>query len=220
MRTILFITLAALSGQVVADGQLFPLPAPASDMALTRTSGRQEAVFAGGCFWGVQAVFQHVRGVVSATSGYAGGTAETASYPQVSTGNTGHAESVKVVYDPSRISYGKLLQVFFADVQNPTELNRQGPDEGRQYRSWIFAVNPEQKKIAQAYIEQLSSRKVYSDKIVTQVTSLPAFYPAEAYHQNFAALHPDNPYIYFNDRPKVDRLKQDFPALFVSRPNL
>lgn len=215
MRTILFMLLAVLSGQVLADGQVSPLPPPLVDMALTRAPGRQVAVFAGGCFWGVQAVFQHVRGVVSATSGYAGGAADTARYSRVSTGRTGHAESVEVVYDPSRISYGQLLQVFFADAHNPTELNRQGPDMGTQYRSWIFAVHPEQKKIAEAYIEQLSKLQIYADKIVTQVSTLPAFYPAEAYHQNFAARHPDNPYIVINDLPKIDSLKRDYPALFV-----
>jgi peptide-methionine (S)-S-oxide reductase len=215
MRTILFTLLAVLSGQVLADGQVSPLPPPLVDTALTRAPGRQVAVFAGGCFWGVQAVFQHVRGVVSATSGYAGGAADTARYSRVSTGRTGHAESVEVVYDPSRISYGQLLQVFFADAHNPTELNRQGPDMGTQYRSWIYAVRPEQKKIAEAYIEQLSKLQIYADKIVTQVSTLPAFYPAEAYHQNFAARHPDNPYIVINDLPKIDNLKKDFPALFV-----
>ncbi len=213
MPALLLVMLAVIAPQASAEGQAFPLPAPFVDMA--KKTGLQEAVFAGGCFWGVQTVFQHVRGVVSATSGYAGGAADTASYARVSAGGTGHAEAVKVIFDPSRISYGQLLEVFFADAHNPTQLNRQGPDEGTQYRSAIFAANPEQQKIAKAYIEQLSRLKIYADNIVTQVSLLPAFYPAEAHHQNFAARHPYNPYIVINDLPKIDHLKRDFPGLFV-----
>lgn len=204
----------ALCGQALADGQISRLPDPAVDQAATQTPAQQSAVFAGGCFWGVQAVFQHVKGVVSATSGYAGGTGSTAKYGLVSTGTTGHAEAVKVVYDPSRISYGQLLKVFFSVAHNPTELNRQGPDTGPQYRSEIFAASAEQKQIAEAYIRQLGAARVYPEKIVTRVSTLPAFYPAEAYHQNYAMLHPDEPYIAINDLPKLDRLKAQFPELY------
>jgi peptide-methionine (S)-S-oxide reductase len=174
----------------------------------------QTAVFSGGCFWGVQAVFQHVKGVSDATSGYAGGNASTAEYEVVSTGSTGHAESVKVTFDPSQVSYGQLLKVFFSVAHDPTELNRQGPDEGTQYRSMISYSNPEQKRIAEAYIAQLDQAKVFHSRIVTQVVLLKAFYPAEAYHQNYATLHPDNPYIAINDLPKVEHLKQMFPQLY------
>lgn len=202
------------SGQALAEGQISPLPNPAMDQPIAKNPAQQSAVFAGGCFWGVQAVFQHVKGVVSATSGYAGGTGDTAKYRLVSSGTTSHAESVKVVYDSSKISYGQLLKVFFSAVHNPTELNRQGPDSGTQYRSEIFVTSPEQKKIAEAYIAQLAAAKVYPKKIVTRVSSLPAFYPAESYHQDFATLHPDNPYIAINDLPKLDRLKGQFPELY------
>ncbi|HUW51355.1 MAG TPA: peptide-methionine (S)-S-oxide reductase MsrA [Sulfuricella sp.] len=203
-----------LSGQALAEGQISPLPNPVVDQPAAKNPAKQSAVFAGGCFWGVQAVFQHVKGVISATSGYAGGAKDTAKYELVSTGATGHAESVKVVYDPSKISYGQLLKVYFAAAHNPTQLNRQGPDTGTQYRSEIFVASPEQKKIAEAYIGQLSAARIYPKKIVTRVSSLPAFYPAEAYHQNFATLHPDNPYIAINDLPKLDHLKAQFPELY------
>lgn len=203
-----------LCGQAFADGQISRLPDPVVDVPATKTPARQSAVFAGGCFWGVQAVFQHVKGVVSATAGYAGGAANTAKYELVSTGITGHAESVKVIYDPAKITYGQLLKVYFAVAHNPTELNRQGPDTGTQYRSEIFAANSAQKNVAEAYIRQLSAAKVYPGKIVTKVSVLPAFYPAEAYHQNFARLHPDNGYIVINDLPKLDRLKAQFPGLY------
>ncbi|MBV9608286.1 MAG: peptide-methionine (S)-S-oxide reductase MsrA, partial [Acidobacteria bacterium] len=176
--------------------------------------GSRVAVFAGGCFWGVQGVFEHVRGVRSATSGYAGGAVASPSYEQVSTGGTGHAESVRVVYDPSRVSYEQLLQVFFTVAHDPTELNRQGPDVGTQYRSAIFYSNDEQKRIADAYISQLSAAKLFGRPIVTQVAHLEAFYPAEAYHQDYATLHPKNPYIMINDAPKVANLKKEFPELY------
>ena len=171
-------------------------------------------MFAGGCFWGVQAVFQHVKGVISATSGYSGGPSIAAEYEVVSTGTTGHAESVKVVYDPAKVSYGQLLKVFFSVAHDPTELNRQGPDTGTQYRSVIFYNSDQQKRIAQAYIAQLDQAKVFPRAIVTQVAPLKAFYPAEAYHQNYATLHPDNPYIKYNDLPKVANLQQQFPTLY------
>jgi peptide-methionine (S)-S-oxide reductase len=183
-------------------------------------SGEQTVVIAGGCFWGIQAVFQHVKGVVSATSGYSGGEAKTAEYEVVSTGETGHAESVKVVYDPAQVTYGQLLHVFFSAAHDPTELNRQGPDEGTQYRSAIFYTTPEQLKITQAYITQLDNAHTFKHKIVTQVTTLKAFYPAEAYHQNYATLHPDSMYIRFNDAPKVENLKKDFPQLYRGSPQL
>ena len=168
----------------------------------------------------MQAVFQHVRGVISATSGYSGGEAKTAQYEVVSTGETGHAESVKVVYDPSQVTYGQLLHVFFSVAHDPTELNRQGPDEGTQYRSAIFYTTPEQLKLTQDYISQLDAAHAFKHRIVTQVASLKAFYPAEAYHQNYATLHPDSMYIRFNDAPKVENLKKDFPQLYRGSPQL
>lgn len=175
------------------------------------------AVFAGGCFWGVDAVFKHVKGVSSVLSGYAGGAANTAHYEMVGSGMTGHAESVQVKYDPSQITYGQLLRVFFSVAHDPTELNRQGPDVGTQYRSAIFYADPEQQRIAQAYIEQLQSAKAYARPIVTQVTALNAFYPAEDYHQDYLARHPENMYIVINDLPKLNHLKQELPQLYVSR---
>ncbi len=193
------------------------IPNPAVDAALAATKGQQTAVIAGGCFWGIQAVFQHVKGVISATSGYSGGEAKSAEYEVVSTGETGHAESVQIVYDPSKITYGQLLRIFFAVAHDPTQLNRQGPDEGTQYRSSIFYNNDEQKRIAEAYIAQLDKAGVFSGKIVTQVVPLKAFYPAEAYHQDYAARHPDNMYIVFNDAPKVAHLRQQFPDLYTGK---
>jgi peptide-methionine (S)-S-oxide reductase len=190
------------------------VPAPAVDAALTTAKSEQTAVVAGGCFWGIQAVFQHVKGVTSATSGYSGGNAKTADYELVSTGLTGHAESVKITYDASQITYGQLLRVFFSVAHDPTELNRQGPDEGSQYRSVIFYGNDEQKRIAEAYVAQLGSQKTFARPIVTQIVPLKAFYTAEAYHQNYAAIHPDSPYIVYNDAPKVAHLKQEFPDLY------
>lgn len=194
-----------------------PLPAPAIDAPRAATAGKQTVVVSGGCFWGVQAVFQHVKGVINATSGYAGGSAKTAEYEIVSTGETGHAESVQVVFDPSQITYGELLRVFFSVVHDPTQLNRQGPDEGTQYRSAIFYTSDEQKRITDAYIAQLDQANVFSHRIVTQVGPLQAFYPAEAYHQNYATLHPNQPYIVFNDAPKVAHLKQEFPNLYTGK---
>jgi peptide-methionine (S)-S-oxide reductase len=192
-------------------------PGPVADAALATSHGEQTAVFSGGCFWGIQAVFQHVKGVIRATSGYSGGSAATAEYEVVSTGETGHAESVKVDYDPAAITYGQLLKVFFSVAHDPTELNRQGPDSGSQYRSVIFSNGEEQKRIAEAYIAQLNQAKVYGGPIVTQVVPLKAFYPAEAYHQNYASLHPYDPYIVFNDAPKVAHLRQQFPDLYVGK---
>jgi peptide-methionine (S)-S-oxide reductase len=199
------------------DGTAAPVPAAVVDTPRATAPGQQTAVIAGGCFWGIQAVFQHVKGVIRATSGYAGGSAKTAEYEVVSTGRTGHAESVQIVYDPSQITYGELLRVFFSVAHDPTELNRQGPDEGTQYRSVIFYGNDEQKRIAEAYIAQLDQAKVFRHRIVTQVTPLQAFYQAEAYHQNYAALHPNQPYIYYNDAPKVEHLRQEFPDLYTGK---
>lgn len=193
------------------------IPAPAVDAPRASMTAKQTAVFSGGCFWGVQAVFQHVKGVISATSGYSGGSAKTAEYERVSTGETGHAESVEIVYDASQVTYGELLRVFFSVAHDPTQLNRQGPDEGRQYRSAIFYNSDEQKHIAEAYIQQLEAGKIFSRRIVTQVVPLQAFYPAEAYHQNYAALHPNQPYIRFNDAPKVEHLKMQFPNLYPEK---
>jgi peptide-methionine (S)-S-oxide reductase len=173
------------------------------------------AVLAGGCFWGVDAVFKHIKGVTGVTSGYAGGAKDTAQYEIVSSGTTGHAESVEINYDPSRISYSQLLEVFFFVAHNPTELNRQGPDEGTQYRSVIFYTTDEQKRIAEAYINELTQKKAFGEPIVTQVVPLKGFYPAEEYHQNFLERNPDNPYIVFNDLPKLDQLQKQFPALYA-----
>lgn len=190
------------------------LPSPVVDAALTTGRVEQTAVVSGGCFWGIQAVFQHVKGVINATSGYSGGAANTAEYELVSNGDTGHAESVKITYDPSQITYGQLLRIFFSVAHDPTQLNRQGPDTGSQYRSSIFYASDEQKRIAEAYISQLEKSKVFPHPMVTQVVALKAFYPAEAYHQDYAAHHPNNPYIVINDAPKVANLRQLFPDLY------
>src|ERR1700761_2408298 len=191
-----------------------PIPAAQNDASLAAKHGKATAVFAGGCFWGTQAVFERVKGVVETTAGYSGGSAATAHYDDVTTETTGHAESVKVVYDPSKITYGQLLRIFFAVAHDPTQLNRQGPDVGSSYRSVIFYGNEEQRKISEAYIAQLDAAKVFSGRIVTQVVPLKGFYDAESYHQDYALNHPDNPYILVCDRPKVEALKQQFPELF------
>ncbi len=180
----------------------------------------QTAVFAGGCFWGVQAVFQHTRGVLNAVSGYAGGKQQTAAYETVSSGTTGHAESVQVTYDPRQISYGKLLQIYFSVVHDPTQLNRQGPDAGPQYRSAIFYGDANQKEVAQRYIAQLEAAHAFPRKIVTQLAPLQGFYPAEAYHQNYATLHPQSPYIATFDLPKIANLKRAMPEVYRDDPVL
>jgi peptide-methionine (S)-S-oxide reductase len=190
------------------------IPPPQTDAPLAQAPGKATAVFAGGCFWGVQTVFQRVKGVTATTAGYAGGSAATATYDQVTTETTGHAESVKVVYDPSKITYGKLLQIFFSVAHDPTELNRQGPDEGTSYRSVLFYMNDEQRKIASAYIAQLDAAHAFPKKIVTEVTPLKGFYDAEAYHQDYAINHPENPYIQVCDVPKIGALRKQFPDLF------
>jgi peptide-methionine (S)-S-oxide reductase len=194
------------------------IPAPAVDAQAS--DGVQTAVIAGGCFWGVQGVFQHTAGVVNAVSGYAGGSKSTADYTTVSTGSTGHAESVQIKYDPKQISYGKILQIFFSVAPAPPQSNRQGPDSGTQYRSAIFTTSEEQKKVADAYIAQLNAAKVYKKPIVTKVGPLEGFYPAEAYHQDYLTLHPNQPYIAFNDLPKVDNLKKIFAQNYVEKPML
>ncbi len=192
-----------------------PIPAPKEDVGLASAPAKQTAVFAGGCFWGTQAVFERVRGVINTTAGYSGGSAATATYDQVTTETTGHAESVEVVYDPSKITYGQLLRIFFSVAHDPTQLNRQGPDVGTSYRSAIFYANEDQKRIANAYIAQLDSAKVFPARIVTEVMPLKGFYRAEDYHQDYGLRHPENPYIQVCDRPKIESLKRQFPELFV-----
>ncbi|MFZ0964775.1 MAG: peptide-methionine (S)-S-oxide reductase MsrA [Terriglobia bacterium] len=196
---------SVVRGQVPEYGGADPL-APAK--------GKEVAVLAGGCFWGVDAVFKHVQGVMDVVSGYSGGDSSAAEYEVVSSGRTGHAESVKITYDPGKISYAQLLRVFFSVATDPTQLNRQGPDVGTQYRSVIFYANDAQKQVALAYIDQLNKSHIFSGPIVTQVVPLTHFYPAEAYHQNYLALHPDEPYIVYNDLPKLRALKEEFPGLY------
>jgi len=191
-----------------------PIPPLASDVPLAHAPGKETAVFAGGCFWGTQAVFERVKGVVDTSAGYSGGSAETATYDQVSSETTGHAESVRVVFDPAQITYGQLLRIFFSVAHDPTQLNRQGPDAGTSYRSAIFYTSEEQRKLSQAYIAQLDAAKVFPKPIVTQVVPLKGFYDAESYHQDYALHNPENPYILVCDRPKVQALKQQFPELF------
>jgi len=201
----------------LSAGHGAPIPQPAADIPAASVKGPQTAVFAGGCFWGVEAVFRHVKGVTKAVSGYAGGMVVKPSYEQVSTGKTGHAESVEVTYDPAQVSYGQLLAVFFSVAHDPTQLDRQGPDHGPQYRSAIFYVNDDQKRVAEAYIGQLEKAKTFGSPIVTQVAKLPAFWPAEDYHQNYLALHPTQPYIVFNDLPKLGALQKEWPDLYAKR---
>jgi len=214
---LLVVTLVGVVACNAGDRASFIVPNPAVDATLATTKSEQTAVVSGGCFWGIQAVFQHVKGVIGATSGYSGGAAGTAEYELVSNGDTGHAESVKITYDPSQITFGQLLRVFFSVAHDPTQLNRQGPDTGSQYRSSIFYNNDEQKRIAEAYIAQLDKAKVFPRPVVTQVVALKAFYPAEAYHQDYATRHPDNPYIVYNDAPKVAHLRQQFPDLYTGK---
>jgi peptide-methionine (S)-S-oxide reductase len=196
------------------------IPPPEIDMSAATQGARETAVFAGGCFWGIQAVFQHTRGVVNAVSGYAGGKKETANYGRVGRGNTGHAESVQVTYDPQLISYGKLLQIYFSVAHDPTQLNRQYPDSGTQYRSAVFYKDAMQKQVAEQYVRQLDNTKVFRSRIVTQVSPLNAFYPAETYHQDYATLHPSSPYIAMYDLPKIENLKRTFPDLYRASPAL
>src|SRR2546426_1114626 len=206
--------LSVVAGLLAVNTARAQIPAYAAAPRVTPAKGEQVAVLAGGCFWGVDAVFKHVKGVSSVASGYSGGGSAAARYQIVSTGATGHAESVKITYDPSQISYSELLRVFFSVAHDPTQLNRQGPDVGSQYRSAIFYATGAEKETAQAYIDQLNKAGVFSGPIVTQVAPFEHFYPAEDYHQNYLARHPDQPYIVFNDLPKVRRLQQQFPTLY------
>jgi len=210
---VLFLALTACTAASARDEGV-PLPAPTVDAS--PATGEATAVFAGGCFWGVEGVFQHVRGVKSVRAGYAGGDAAHANYDDVSDGDTGHAESVRVVYDPAQVTYGQLLQVFFSVAQDPTLLNRQGPDVGTQYRSAVFYATPEQKKVAEAYVAQLTAAHAFPAPIVTEVTPLKAFYPAEDYHQDYMRLNPDAMYIVVNDRPKVLALQRLYPQRYVA----
>ncbi|MBR1218594.1 peptide-methionine (S)-S-oxide reductase MsrA [Bradyrhizobium sp. U87765 SZCCT0131] len=209
---------AVLTGPTAAAEDAVVIPPPASD--LPAADGPQTAVIAGGCFWGVQGVFQHTRGVLKAVSGYAGGSKDTANYPASGTGRTGHAESVQITYDPKVISYGKLLQIYFSVAHDPTQLNRQGPDSGTQYRSTIFAENDAQKKVAEAYIAQLNTAKVFRKSIATTIESGKTFYPAEDYHQDYLTLHPSQPYIVYNDLPKIEALKKVFAEVYRDQPVL
>jgi peptide-methionine (S)-S-oxide reductase len=206
--------LATLVACAPSTADTLAFPAPTADLRSPAGERTRTAVFAGGCFWGIEAVFEHLKGVKDAASGYAGGTKETADYELVSTGRTGHAEAVRVVYDPTEISYGTLLRVFFSVAHDPTQLNRQGPDVGPQYRSVIFAKDAEEQRVAQAYVEQLDAARIFSRPIVTEIATLGTFYPAEAYHQDYAARNPNQPYIMFHDAPKVANLKKHFPDLY------
>lgn len=197
-------------------GAATALPDPKVDDSPAIAKGHETVVLAGGCFWGIQAVFEHVKGVTKATAGYSGGTAKSPSYEEVGSGETGHAESVEIVYDPSQVTFGQLLKVFFSVAHDPTELNRQGPDRGTQYRSAIFFETPDQQRIAQAYVDQLAQAKIFASPIVTQIAAFKAFYRAEDYHQDYAVHNPDNPYIMINDLPKVANLKKQLPDLYVN----
>ena len=212
------VAVGAYMASSAAAEKAVQLPAPAFD--LPASDGPRTAVFAGGCFWGVQAVFQHTNGVLRAVSGYAGGTADSANYQAVTSGTTGHAESVQVTYDPKQISYGKLLQIYFSVAHDPTQLDAQGPDAGPQYRSALFLANEGQKQVAQRYIAQLEAARAFPGKIVTQLAPLTAFYPAEAYHQDYATLNPHSPYIIAFDRPKIENLKKLMPEVFREQPVL
>jgi peptide-methionine (S)-S-oxide reductase len=216
----------ALGGALIGQGpasareDAIKIPAPMVDEKMTPGSGLETAIIAGGCFWGVQGVFQHVKGVESAVSGYAGGKVKGPSYEEVSTGSTGHAESVEIKFDPAKISYGKILQIFFSVAHNPTQLNYQGPDHGPSYRSALFFTSDEQASVAKAYIAQLDATKKFPEKIVTEVTPAGAFFSAEDYHQDYLTLHPSQPYIAYNDIPKVENLRAMFPELWQDKPKL
>ncbi len=217
LATLLMLGASACQPAVATDAAL---PAPRLDMPKSTGHGDQVAVLAGGCFWGIEAVFERVKGVHDVVSGYSGGSARNANYTDVSGGDTGHAEAVRVTFDPAQVSYGQLLQVFFSVALDPTQLNRQGPDSGTQYRSVVFYANDDQRKIATAYIAQLTSIKAFPAPIVTRVAPFRAFYPAESYHQGYYDLHPNNPYIVFNDAPKVAHLQQLFPELYQAPQHL
>jgi peptide-methionine (S)-S-oxide reductase len=217
LKSLFIISALLLGGTMLAcykaAASVTEIPDPTLDESLRSTTGKQTIVLAGGCFWGVEAVFEHIKGVTDVRSGYAGGKG-SASYEEVSTGDTGYAESVQITYDPSKITYGKLLKVFFAVAHDPTEVNRQGPDTGTQYRSAIFYSNDEQKRIAQAYIDQLNKAKVFHRSLATQLSALDSFHEAESYHQNYLANHPNEPYIVYNDLPKLENLRKEFPELY------
>ena len=217
LAAVILLSVIAIAACSSATASATTIPDPALDAPLASAKGKQTAVFAGGCFWGVEAVFEHVKGVTDVKSGYSGGSPNTAQYEEVGTGETGHAESVQITYDPSQISYGQLLKVFFSVAHDPTELNRQGPDTGTQYRSAIFYSNDEQKRIAQAYIDQLNRAKVFARPIVTQVAALKSFNEAEAYHQDYLVNHPNEPYIVINDMPKVENLRKQLPGLYKAK---
>jgi len=217
LTSVIFLVGATMAACSSIAASAKSIPDPAVDAPLASAKGEQTAVLAGGCFWGVEAVFEHVKGVSDVKSGYSGGSRETAQYQKVGTGDTGHAESVKITYDPAQITYGQLLKVFFSVAHDPTELNRQGPDTGTQYRSAIFYANDEQKRIAQAYIDQLNRAKVFGRPIVTEVAALKSFNEAEAYHQDYLVNHPDEPYIVINDMPKVENLKKQLPGLYKAK---
>jgi peptide-methionine (S)-S-oxide reductase len=214
------LAIAVLSGPRSSAEEARAIPAPALDEPAASTVGTEVAVLAGGCFWGVQGVFQHVDGVIDAVSGYAGGARDAAQYQLVSTGATGHAESVRIAFDPQRISYGRILRIYFSVAHDPTELNRQGPDTGTQYRSAIFPTDGQHAEIAKAYIAQLDTAHVFRAPIATRVEPGHAFYPAERYHQNHLTLHPNQPYIAINDLPKIESLKRLFPQLYRADPVL
>jgi peptide-methionine (S)-S-oxide reductase len=214
--TLMIATLQVGPSRAAEDAVIIPPPA----LDVVPSENLQTVVLAGGCFWGVQGVFQHTAGVVSAVSGYAGGSRMTANYELVSTGTTGHAESVEIKYDPKKVSYGKILQIFFSVVHDPTQLNRQGPDSGTQYRSAIFTTSDKQRNVADAYIAQINAAKVYPKAIVTTVGPLQGFFPAEDYHQDYLTLHPYQPYIAYNDLPKVENLKRVFAENYVEKPTL
>jgi peptide-methionine (S)-S-oxide reductase len=215
------LAVGAIASQRIANSAepATTVPAPTQDEKVA-TAHSETAVFAGGCFWGVQGVFEHVRGVTQVAAGYTGGAAGTAHYDTVEEGDSGHAESVQITYDPTQITYGRLLRIFFSVAHNPTELNYQGPDHGNQYRSAVFPVNPDQRSVAQAYIAQLDKAHVFPEPVVTRVEDFKGFYPAESYHQNYLVLHPDSPYIVFNDLPKVKDLQRMFPDLYRNDPVL
>jgi peptide-methionine (S)-S-oxide reductase len=214
LSAVIFLFVATMVACSAVTASATSIPDPDLDVPLATAKGEQTAVLAGGCFWGVEAVFEHVKGVTDVTSGYAGGSPATAQYEKVGTGETGHAESVHITYDPSQVTYGQLLKVFFSVAHDPTQLNRQGPDTGTQYRSAVFYVNQEQKRIAEAYINQLNRAKVFARPIVTQVSPLQSFNEAEAYHQDYLVNHSDEPYIVINDLPKIENLRKQLPGLY------
>jgi peptide-methionine (S)-S-oxide reductase len=217
LRILTILTISATLACSAITARAVIIPDPALDSPLATAKSERTAVLAGGCFWGIEAVFEHVKGVTRVVSGYSGGAVKTARYETVSEGETGHAESVRITYDPSQITYGQLLKVFFAVAHDPTELNRQGPDTGTQYRSAIFYSDEEQKRIALAYIEQLNKAQAFGGPIVTQVSALTGFYEAEGYHQDYAVRHPNDSYIVINDLPKVENLRKQFPNLYIAR---